>query len=91
MRIQCSCCGHRSREYKVDRYDFDRIGKKYTDAGWDSYGDAFYCPGCVRTWAARNGNDRKLWGKAHTQTRVLELIAGCLLDEIERMKGAWEP
>ena len=90
-QIQCSNCGHRSQKYRVDHYSFDNIGKRYTDAGWDSFGDAFYCPKCAGTWEKRNGKNRPLWGREHTRTRVLELITGGLLDEIERMKGTWEP
>jgi len=91
VQIMCSACGHRSRKYKVDKYSRKEPADEIVKAGWNSFGDAFYCPKCVKTWENRNGRDRPLWGKAHTRERVYQEIVGDLLDTIHYLeKGEWD-
>ena len=90
VRIMCSNCGHRSRVYRIDRTSRVNPAEEYVKAGWDSFGDAFYCPKCVKTWESRNGKDRPLWGKEHTRERVWQIINGTLLDTIHYLEtGEW--
>lgn len=90
VQIMCSNCGHRSRKYAFDRFNFDRPPEKITEAGWNSFGDAFYCRKCCDTWEDRNGKDRPLWGKAHTRERVYQVMIGGILDWLEyQEKGEW--
>ena len=70
LQITCSNCGHRSRSFKYDRYRRIEPADEIVKAGWNSFGSAFYCPKCVKSWEERNGKDRPLWGKAHTRERV---------------------
>lgn len=91
VQIQCSCCAHRSRKYRIDKYNFDDMPDKFVDAGWDSFGSAFYCPKCVKTWEQRNGKNRPLWGEEHTRERVYQVMVGDLLDVIHYLeKGEWD-
>lgn len=91
VQIMCSSCGHRSRKYRIDKYSHTEPADEIVKAGWNSFGDAFYCPKCVKTWEERNGKDRPLWGKAHTRERVYQVIVGDLLDAIHYLeKGEWD-
>lgn len=63
FQITCSSCGHRSRKLP---YNGTTTPEKIIKSGWNSFGSAFYCPKCVKTWEKRNGKDRPLWGNAHT-------------------------
>ena len=90
VQIMCSNCGHRSRKFAFDRFNFDRPPEKIVEAGWNSVGDAFYCRKCCDTWEDRNGKDRPLWGKAHTRERVYQVMIGGILDWLEyQEKGEW--
>lgn len=80
FQISCSRCGHRSRKF---RYNTMKTPEEITKAGWNSFGSAFYCPKCAKTWEHRNGKDRPLWGKEYTQRRVLEAMVRDLLEWIE--------
>lgn len=55
MQIQCSNCG---------RIKGFRFSKKQTTQlvqdGWNSFGNALYCPACSSAWAERNCRD--CWG-----------------------------
>lgn len=82
VQIMCSNCGHRSRKYRIDKYYRTEPAAEIVKAGWDSFGDAFYCLKCVKTWEKRNGKNRPLWGKAHTRERVYQVMVGDLLDAI---------
>lgn len=91
LQIMCSRCGHRSRRYKIDRFSQKKPADEIVKAGWNSFGDAFYCRKCSETWEERNGKDRPLWGMAHTRERVHEVIEGELLRWIEyQQKGEWD-
>ena len=87
LQVQCSACGHRSRKFKYDRYRTVEPAEEIVKVGWNSYGDAFYCPKCVKTWEQRNGKDRPLWGKAHTRERVYQEMVSDLLREIEYLQS----
>ena len=90
MQISCSRCGHRSRKFKYDRYSRTEPAEEIVKAGWDSFGSAFYCPKCVKTWEQRNGKDRPLWGEDHTKERVYQVMVGELMDYITYLeKGEW--
>lgn len=90
LHVQCSNCGHRSRNFKIDHYGFSYAPEKIVEAGWNSFGCAFYCPKCVKTWETRNGKDRPLWGAGHTRERVYQVMVGDLLNVIEYYeKGEW--
>lgn len=90
LQIMCSSCGHRSRKFKYDKYRRMEPADEIVKAGWDSYGDAFYCPKCVKTWEQRNWKDRPLWGKDHTKERVYQVMVGELMDYITYLgKGEW--
>lgn len=65
MRIQCSNCGNQ----RIFKYTEIEV-KKTLIMGWNSYGDAFYCPECVKTWEERKGIDRPLWGINHTKAKI---------------------
>lgn len=93
MQISCSCCGHRSRKYTFDaaRQILSKAPDEIIRAGWDSFGSAYYCPDCARTWEERNGKDRPLWGDAHTRERLLETMVDTLMTKIEMLEGTWEP
>ena len=61
ITILCSNCGMRKT-----------ISNKSINAtmtaikeGWNSFGNALYCPACVCTWHERNG-ERKLAGERNT-------------------------
>ena len=60
LQIMCSSCGHRSRKFKYDKYRRTEPADEIVEAGWNSFGDAFYCPKCVKTWEQRNGKGRPL-------------------------------
>ena len=91
LQIMCSCCGHRSRKFKYDRFSRTEPAEEIVNAGWDSFGDAFYCPKCVKTWEKRNGENRPLWGKQHTGERVYQVMVNDLLREIEYLqKGEYD-
>ena len=87
LQIMCSCCGHRSKQFKYDRYRRIEPADEIVKAGWGSVGSAFYCPKCVKTWEERNGKDRPLWGEQHTKERVYQVMVSDLLREIEHMDG----
>ena len=90
LQIVCSNCGHRSKRFKYDRYSRIEPADEIVKAGWDSFGDAFYCRKCTVTWEKRNGKDRPLWGEAHTRERVYQVMIGDLMDENEYLrKGEW--
>lgn len=90
LQIMCSCCAHRSRKFKYDRYARTEPAEEIVKAGWDSFGSAFYCPKCVKTWEQRNGKDRPLWGEDHTKERVYQVMVGELMDYITYLeKGEW--
>ena len=90
LQISCSRCGHRSRKFKYDRYRRIEPADEIVKAGWNSFGGAFYCPKCVKTWEQRNGKDRPLWGEEHTKERVYQEMVSDLLREIEYMEnGEW--
>ncbi len=90
FEIRCSCCGHRSRKFSLENFWKTDPAEQIAKHGWDSFGDAFYCPKCVKTWASRNGKNKKLWGEDHTKQRVYQVIIGDLLDHIEYMRtGEW--
>ena len=80
FQISCSHCGHLSQKLPYDPY---RTPDKITSAGWDSFGSAFYCPKCVKSWEKRNGNDRPVWGRDHTERRCLEVMVDELKDEVD--------
>ena len=82
LQIMCSRCAHKSRKFKYDRYSRIEPADEIVKAGWDSFGSAFYCPSCVKTWEKRNGKDRPLWGKQHTKERVYQTMVDELLDQI---------
>ena len=66
--IQCSNCGtHREIKYAIGR-----IVQAIND-GWDSYGNALYCPECSRTWEKRNGKNKPLNGYWNTM-RIIDEI-----------------
>lgn len=91
LQIMCSCCGHRSRKFKYDSFSRIEPAEEIVNAGWDSFGDAFYCPKCVKTWEKRNGKNRPLWGKQHTRERVYQVMVNDLLREIEYLqKGEYD-
>ena len=90
LQIICSSCGHRSKQFAYGRIMRTDPAEEIVKAGWNSFGDAFYCPACVKTWEKRNGKDRPLWGKAHTKERVYQTMIGDLLNEIYYLKtGEW--
>lgn len=90
LQIMCSCCGHRSRKFKYDRCARTEPAEEIVKAGWDSFGSAFYCPKCVKTWEQRNGKDRPLWGEDHTKERVYQVMVGELMDYITYLEtGEW--
>lgn len=68
VRLICSCCG----AGKTVDYTVTDILKAVNE-GWDSFGDALYCPDCVKTWEERNGKNKKLWGKEHTIKEIDEM------------------
>ena len=86
LQIMCSRCGHRSRKFKYDRYARTDAADEIVKAGWNSFGDAFYCKKCSGTWEERNGKDRPLWGADHTKERVHQVMIGELLEWIEYQK-----
>lgn len=83
-RLQCSRCGAFSWEVLVDEHSYWRVADKWLAAGWDSFGDALYCPKCVETWEERNGNDRQLWGEDHTRIKIYEQFLDVLIAELRR-------
>ncbi len=92
LQIMCSNCGHRSRKFAYDRYRrYQSAPDKIIKAGWGSFGDALYCPRCVKTWEKRNGKDRPLWGKDHTRVRIHEIIENDLQNELDRRDGTFQP
>lgn len=86
IQIMCSRCGHRSHKISFDQYSTTEPPEKIVKAGWNSFGDAFYCRQCSETWEERNGKDRPLWGNAHTRERVYQVMVDGLLDELDRIK-----
>lgn len=68
MRIQCSRCG----AVKGFTYTESNIRKALIE-GWDSYGDALYCPGCAKTWNERNDVNKPLWGEEHTKEKINQI------------------
>lgn len=90
LQIMCSNCGHKSRKYRLERLRRVDPAREIVKAGWDSFGDAFYCQKCAGTWEKRNGKGRPLWGKSHTRERVYQEIIDGLMDENEYLrKGEW--
>ena len=68
IQIQCSNCG----TIHQMKYATGRIVQAIIN-GWNSYGNALYCPECSRTWEKRNGKERPLHGKWNTM-RVIDEI-----------------
>lgn len=66
--ITCSCCGNS----QTIGYTATDVNKTVKD-GWNSFGDALYCPDCVKTWEERNGKNKPLWGKIHTIKKIDDL------------------
>lgn len=65
MKIQCSRCG------AIKGFTYTESNKRKTILeGWDSYGDALYCPDCANTWHERNGESKPLWGEEHTSEKI---------------------
>ena len=93
MQIQCSRCGRRSRKYAYNHLlsVTTKAPEEIIKAGWGSFGDAFYCPQCAKTWEKRNEKDRPLWGDYHTHVRILETMVGDLMQSVERLEGTFEP
>lgn len=87
IQIMCSNCGHRSRIYRMNPFSRIRPPEEYVKAGWNSFGSAFYCSKCVRTWEKRNGKDRPLWGKAHTRELICRTMIRLQAQELERKLG----
>lgn len=87
LQIVCSCCGHRSRKFKYGKFSRTEPAEEMVNAGWDSFGDAFYCPKCVKTWEKRNGKGRPLWGKQHTVERVYQVMVSDLLQKIAYLQS----
>ena len=91
VQIQCSNCGHRSRKFGIDEYHYSNVPEEIVEAGWNSFGSAFYCRKCCETWEKRNGKDRPLWGKEHTKERVYQEIVSDLLGTIHYLeKGEYD-
>lgn len=80
FQITCSNCGHRSAKHP---YNGGTTPEKIIDAGWNSYGNALYCPKCVKTWSKRNGDERHLSGAAHTKDRIQIVMIDDLVGRIE--------
>ena len=89
LQVSCSRCGHRSRRFAFDegRRFVQKSQDELIEAGWDTFGDAFYCPKCAKSWEKRNGKDRPLWGEEYTRYKVMVRIIDVLMDEIERQSG----
>jgi len=65
--ITCSNCGvHRALDAHKDPADAIR-------AGWNSCGDALYCPECSRTWSERNPG-RAMSSLENTYFKILKKI-----------------
>lgn len=91
FQITCSRCGNRSRKFRYEVPHIYYAPEEIVKAGWGSFGSAFYCPKCARTWEKRNGKDRPLWGNDHTIQRCLENMVRELLQEISIMNGTFVP
>lgn len=65
VSITCSCCGNRESVL----YSAENVNKLVKN-GWNSFGDALYCPDCVSTWEERNGTKKPLWGAEHTVSKI---------------------
>ena len=61
ITILCSSCGMRKR---ISHKSMDEIMIVIKD-GWNSFGNALYCPTCADTWNVRNG-ERQLAGERNT-------------------------
>lgn len=88
FQITCSNCGRNSMR---QGYDAVKTPEKIIKAGWRSYGDAFYCPRCVKTWKERNGEDRKLASIPFTRDRIQRKM----IEELKRYiryqnTGEWD-
>ena len=58
--IQCSNCG------RIDRVSYRMDCITHTiKKGWNSFGNALYCPNCSKTWNERN-KDKSLAGNWNT-------------------------
>ena len=68
IQIQCSNGGTTHQM----KYAVGRIVQAISN-GWDSYGNALYCPECCRTWEKRNGKNKPLSGKWNTM-RIIDEI-----------------
>ena len=66
IQIQCSNCGTQHQM----KYAVGRIVQAISN-GWDSYGNALYCPECSRTWY--NRNKKPMGGKWNTM-RIIDEI-----------------
>lgn len=84
FQAQCSRCGHRSRKFDCKKLSMPRsAADAIISAGWNSFGDAMYCPACSSTWQERNGTDRPLWGAEHTRQVVADRMYDLLRDMME--------
>lgn len=90
IQIMCSSCGHRSLQLSYDQYSGTEPPEEFVKAGWNSFGDAFYCRKCSKTWEERNGKDRPLWGEAHTKERIYQTMVNDLLNALDRVKQGKE-
>ena len=86
IQIMCSNCGHRSRTFRYDQYSRIEPADEYVKAGWNSFGSAFYCPKCVKTWEKRNGKNRPLWGATNTRERVFQKMICECMDRIDYLE-----
>ena len=67
ITIQCSNCGS-SRTIRNSM----QSAINCVEDGWGSFGSAFYCPDCVKTWDERN--DKPLSGKNYTFLMVMNKL-----------------
>ena len=61
ITIQCSNCGMCKR---ISHKSMDEIMTVIKN-GWNSCGNALYCPTCADTWSVRNG-EKKMAGERNT-------------------------
>lgn len=73
ITLQCSNCGN-SRNVRNSM----KSAMKCVEDGWGSFGSAFYCPNCVKTWDERN--NKPLSGKNDTFVRIMNKL-------LEQLRG----
>lgn len=73
ITLQCSNCGS-SRTIRNSM----QSALKCVKEGWGSFGSAFYCPDCVKTWYERN--DKPLSDRNDTFLRVMNKL-------LEQLRG----